>query len=78
MNQPSLTAQRARLSADYAAARKAHRPRIAVVQQLKRATTRQLAFEVAADLRAAERAKKAARAAAQPSLLADLDILCSR
>lgn len=75
MSAPSLPALRCRLAADYAARRKAHRARAGIAQQLKRATTRQLEIEVASARREAERAARAARAAQQPSLLADLDRL---
>ncbi|MDQ0349767.1 hypothetical protein [Ancylobacter vacuolatus] len=70
----SLAHDRQRLAADYAARRKAHASRAAVAQQLKRTTTRQLQVQLAEEARAAERAKKVARAAMQPSLLADLDL----
>ncbi|MBB3771563.1 hypothetical protein FHS55_002162 [Angulomicrobium tetraedrale] len=42
-----LARTRARLAAAYAACRKAHRPRRTIAAQLKRATTQQLAREIA-------------------------------
>lgn len=69
-----MAAQRAELTKDYAARRKAHAPRAAVAQQLKRATTRLLEVELAEQRRLA---RAAAKGATPGTLAGDLFTLCN-
>ncbi|WAC26392.1 hypothetical protein [Ancylobacter sp. SL191] len=69
-----IAAKRARLTKELAARRKAHAPRMAVAQQLKRATTRLLEVELAEQRR---RERAAAKGATPGTLAGDLFTLCT-